>query len=57
MNTALNTFDTSTFANLDIAKATSSNPNLSSINLTRSIKYGIGVLGVSFKYWFKRLTN
>ena len=29
----------------------------SSINLSRSIKYGIGVLGVSFKYWFKRLSN
>jgi len=28
----------------------------SSINLSRSIKYGIGVLGVSFKYWFKRLS-
>ena len=29
----------------------------SSINLSRSIKYGIGVLGVSFKYWFKRLSH
>ena len=29
----------------------------SSINLTSSIKYGIGVLGVSFKYWLKRVTN
>jgi hypothetical protein len=29
----------------------------SSINLSRSIKYGIGVLGVSFKYWLKRLSN
>ena len=29
----------------------------SSINLSRSIKYGIGVLGVSFKYWVKRITN
>jgi uncharacterized radical SAM superfamily protein len=32
-------------------------PEASSINLTRSIKYGIGVLGVSFKYWFIRLSN
>ena len=29
-------------------------PEASSINLTRSIKYGLGVLGVSFKYFFKR---
>ena len=29
----------------------------SSINLTRSIKYGLGVLGVSFKYWVKRISN
>jgi glycosyltransferase involved in cell wall biosynthesis len=27
----------------------------SSINFTRSSKYGIGVLGVSFKYFFKRI--
>ena len=32
-------------------------PEASSINLTRSIKYGIGVLGVSLKYCFKKLTN
>ena len=29
-------------------------PEASSINLTRSIKYGLGVLGVSIKYFFKR---
>ena len=29
----------------------------SSINLTRSIKYGIGVLGVSFQYFFKRMNS
>jgi hypothetical protein len=27
----------------------------SSINFARSSKYGIGVLGVSFKYFFKRI--
>ena len=32
-------------------------PEASSINLTRSIKYGLGVLRVSFKYWIKRLSN
>ena len=32
-------------------------PEASSINLTRSIKYGLGVLRVSFKYWMKRLSN
>ena len=29
----------------------------SSINLSRSIKYGIGVLGVSVKYFFKRMNS
>jgi glycosyltransferase involved in cell wall biosynthesis len=29
----------------------------SSINLSRSIKYGIGVLGVSVKYYFKRIQS
>lgn len=32
-------------------------PEASSINLTRSIKYGLGVLRVSFTYWIKRLKN
>jgi hypothetical protein len=27
----------------------------SSINLTRSIKYGLGVLGVSFQYMFAKM--
>ena len=29
----------------------------SSINLSRSIKYGLGVLGVSVQYFFKRINN
>jgi uncharacterized radical SAM superfamily protein len=29
----------------------------SSINLSRSIKYGIGVLGVSIQYFFKRILS
>lgn len=29
----------------------------SSINLSRSIKYGLGVLGVSVKYWLKRIIH
>jgi hypothetical protein len=29
----------------------------SSINLSRSIKYGIGVLGVSIQYFFKRMNS
>jgi glycosyltransferase involved in cell wall biosynthesis len=29
----------------------------SSINFSRSMKYGIGVLGVSFQYFFKRLSG
>ena len=29
----------------------------SSINLSRSIKYGIGVLGVSVQYFFKRMNS
>ena len=32
-------------------------PEASSINLTRSIKYGLGVLGVSVKYFFKRINS
>ena len=32
-------------------------PEASSINLTRSIKYGLGVLGVSVKYFFKRIKS
>ena len=29
----------------------------SSINFSRSMKYGLGVLGVSIKYFFKRLSK
>lgn len=29
----------------------------SSINLSRSIKYGLGVLGISVRYWLKRIKN
>jgi uncharacterized radical SAM superfamily protein len=32
-------------------------PEASSINLTRSIKYGLGVLEVSVKYFFKRMNS
>lgn len=48
------------FAGFDIAEVTCPTKyfeEASSINLTRSIKYGLGVLGVSFKHCWNRLTG
>jgi glycosyltransferase involved in cell wall biosynthesis len=46
------------FAGFDIAEVTCPTkyfPEASSINFSRSMKYGIGVLGVSFKHFFNKL--
>jgi len=46
------------YAGFDIAEVTCPTkyfPEASSINFSRSMKYGIGVLGVSFKHFFNKL--